>query len=64
MDRAQHQRFMMLRAAGFMTRNHRQVCEEEGGHPDEVDTDFSRAAEALHFYVRWMDDQREGGRDG
>ena len=40
----------MLKAAVRMTEHHHDVCEQEGDHPDEVDTLYSLAADALHFH--------------
>lgn len=39
----------LRRASGLMLQMHRQVCEEQGYHPDEEDTAFSLAFDALHF---------------
>lgn len=36
-------------AAVRMLELHRQVCEEQGDHPDEVDTAYSLSFDALHF---------------
>lgn len=40
----------MLLAAVRMNEHHHDICEAEGDHPDEVDTLYSLAADALHFH--------------
>lgn len=53
------------KAAARMMQHHRDVCEQEGDHPAEVDTFYSLAADALHFHraaiLRALDDQRGEG---
>ena len=39
----------LRKASAFMLQLHRQVCDEQGDHPDEVDTAYSLACDALHF---------------
>lgn len=40
----------MLKAASLMNCHHRDLCDQEGDHPNEVDTLYSLAADALHFH--------------
>ena len=52
MELKEFQRAQRLKAAAFMKRQHIQLCNEEGDHPDEVDTAYSLAADALRRYAR------------